>query len=199
MKKKLLVLVLVGVVIGGTFLFLSRVFCPETAAVESIIKEAPNENIEAGQGNMEIVVRKGWTLAEIAQGVGMELEEVIQLNNLASYDIYPGQILKVKPYAAFSVVLVSWYGPKYHGKKMANGEIFNMYNPTIVAHRWLPFGTQVRLTRIDTGAGIEVIVQDRGPYVTNRHFDLSYAAAQKLDMVEDGVVLCKVEVLDWPH
>lgn len=151
------------------------------------------------QGIVEIVVRKGWTLAEIAEGVGMALKELVQLNNLTSYNIYPGRILRVKPYTAFDEVLVSWYGPKYHGRTMANGEIFNMYDPTVCAHKWLPFGTRVRLTRIDTGASIEVMVQDRGPYVANRHFDLSYSAAQKLDMVEEGVVLCKVEILDWPH
>jgi len=82
---------------------------------------------------------------------------------------------------------------------MANGEIFDMYDPSVCAHKWLPFGTKVRLTRVDTGQSVEVIVKDRGPYIPNRHFDLSYAAAKKLDMVKVGVVLCKVEVLDWPR
>ena len=182
------------------FLGITRDHDNSLIAVE--VAEDTNEAVSIDkpeQGIVEIVVRKGWTLEEIAQGVGMELEELMQLNNLTSSIIYPGQILKIKPYTAFNEVLVSWYGKKYHGRIMSNGKPFNMYNSTICAHKWLPFGARVRLTRIDTGASIEVVVQDRGPYVANRHFDLSYAAAKKLDMVKAGVVLCKVEVLDWSH
>ena len=74
-----------------------------------------------------------------------------------------------------------------------------MFDSTIVAHKWLPFGTVVRLTRIDNGKSVIATVKDRGPFVPARHFDLSYAAAKELDMIEAGVVLCKVEVIDWPQ
>ena len=200
MKKKLFVLMLI-VTVSGTFLFLGRFFDQEiTAAItESATGVGPsNENV-VEQRTMEIVVWEGWTLAEIAEAVGMEPKKLMQLNNLTSPIAYPGQTLKVKPYTAFDEVWVSWYGPKYHGKAMASGKVFNMYDPTVCAHKWLPFGTRVRLTRIDTGATVELLVQDRGPYVANRHFDLSYAAAQQLHMIKKGVVLCKVEILDWPH
>ena len=125
----------------------------------------------------------------------MDLEDLMKLNNLRNEDTYPGQVLIVRPYTAFDEVLVSWYGPGFHGKRMANGEIFNMYDASICAHKWLPFNTKVRLTRVDTGQSVEVVVKDRGPYIPNRHFDLSYGAARALNMVEKGVVLCKVEII----
>ncbi|MCD6410564.1 septal ring lytic transglycosylase RlpA family protein [bacterium] len=198
MRKKLLTLVLVGG-LSGIFLFSGYFFNQETAVVagENIADtKVLDENLaKIEQGTIEIVVRKGWTLEEIAQGVGMKLKELMRLNDLRDDNIYPGQVLFAMPYTAFDKVLISWYGPGFHGKRMANGEIFNMYDATICAHKWLPFGTRVRLIRMDTEESIEVVVQDRGPYVANRHFDLSYGAARLLNMVEKGVVLCKVEVI----
>ena len=199
MKSKLGLIVLF---IAALFLFLGLTRDRDKIVAVEVVENTDETAVSIDkpeQGIVEIVVRKGWTLEEIAQGVGMALKDLVQLNKLTSYNIYPGQILKVKPYTAFDEIFVSWYGPKYHGRRMANGEIFNMYDSTVCAHKWLPFGTRVRLVRVDTGASIEVVVQDRGPYVANRHFDLSYAAAKKLDMVKEGVVLCKVEVIDWPQ
>ena len=199
MKSKLGLIVLF---IAALFLFLGLTRDRDKIVAVEVVENTDETAVSIDkpeQGIVEIVVRKGWTLEEIAQGVGMALKDLVQLNNLTSYNIYPGQVLRIKPYTAFDEIFVSWYGPKYHGRRMANGEIFNMYDPTVCAHKWLPFGTRVRLARVDTGASIEVVVQDRGPYVANRHFDLSYAAAKKLDMVKEGVVLCKVEVIDWPQ
>jgi len=204
LRKKLLALVLVGTAIGA-FLLLGRFFNRETAVIEAVENvsnaQVLNENLTVEQGaiEIEIVVRRGWSLKEIARGIGMDLEELIKLNGLKSTDVYPGQVLLAMPYTAFDKVLVSWYGPGFHGKTMANGRVFNMYDASVCAHKWLPFGTRVRLTRLDTGKSVELVVQDRGPYVANRHFDLSYAAARALNMVEKGVALCKVEIIGRPH
>jgi len=160
-----------------------------------IMQEKHLQNESREEAIVEIVVRPGWSLTEIAEGVGMDLEALMKLNNLTSLTVYPGQILKTVPYSDFDEVLVSWYGPGFHGRVMANGKVFNMYDSSICAHRWLPFGTKVKLTRLDIGRSVTVIVQDRGPYITGRHFDLSYAAAKKLGMIEEGVVRCKVEIL----
>ncbi len=89
----------------------------------------------------------------------------------------------------------SWYGPKFHGKLMANGKPFDMHDPTVVAHRKLKFGTTLRLTNPETHRSIVAIVQDRGPYVPGRSLDVSKAAAEALDFVEDGVTELTVEVL----
>lgn len=155
-----------------------------------------NQSCPCEDQSLEIKVREGWTLSEIAEGVGMTLEHIMELNGIEDPGlIYPGQKLKVEPYSDFNEVLVSWYGLKFHGKTMANGRKFNMNDSTIVAHKWLPFGTQVRLTWVKTGKSIIVVVQDRGPYIKERHFDLSYKAAEDLGMKEEGVAKCKVEII----
>jgi len=88
----------------------------------------------------------------------------------------------------------SWYGKKFHGKKTASGERFNMYGYT-AAHKTLPFGTKVRVTNLDNGKKVVVRINDRGPFVKGRVIDLSYAAAKKIGMLKKGVVPVKVEVV----
>uniref|UniRef100_A0A7V6A3B9 Probable endolytic peptidoglycan transglycosylase RlpA n=1 Tax=Desulfobacca acetoxidans TaxID=60893 RepID=A0A7V6A3B9_9BACT len=84
------------------------------------------------------------------------------------------------------LVSVSWYGSQHQGKLMANGRPFNMYADT-VAHKSLPLGTRLTLTNPATGAAVKVQVTDRGPYVSGRSLDLSYSAARKLGVVQNGV------------
>ncbi|MBW2449058.1 MAG: septal ring lytic transglycosylase RlpA family protein [Deltaproteobacteria bacterium] len=79
----------------------------------------------------------------------------------------------------------SWYGSEFHGKKTANGEIYNMYAMT-AAHKTLPFETLVGVRNIKNNRVIEVRINDRGPFVRGRIIDLSYTAAKKLGMVGPG-------------
>ncbi|MCD6288358.1 MAG: septal ring lytic transglycosylase RlpA family protein [Candidatus Hydrogenedentes bacterium] len=88
----------------------------------------------------------------------------------------------------------SWYGKPYHGRRAANGEIYNMYKLT-AAHKTLPFGTMVRVTNLRNGRHVVVRITDRGPFVKGRIIDLSYKAAKKLDMVKDGVVPVGINIL----
>ncbi|MEM9285902.1 MAG: septal ring lytic transglycosylase RlpA family protein, partial [Pseudomonadota bacterium] len=69
------------------------------------------------------------------------------------------------------------------------------HNGFTAAHRTLPFGTRVRVTRRDTGQSVVVTINDRGPYAHNRVIDLSGAAAERLDMDKVGVATVDVEVL----
>ena len=85
--------------------------------------------------------------------------------------------------------IASWYGPKFHGKKTATGEIFDMYALT-AAHKTLPIPSYAEVTNLKNNRKVIVRINDRGPFVGNRLLDLSYAAAQKLDM--DG--LAPVEI-----
>lgn len=87
--------------------------------------------------------------------------------------------------------IASWYGPGFHGKKTANGEIFDMYAMT-AAHNTLPIPSYAQVTNLDNHRSVIVRINDRGPFVGNRVLDLSYAAAKKLDMHENG--LGKVEI-----
>lgn len=89
---------------------------------------------------------------------------------------------------------LSLYGRAHEGKPTASGEPFDPGKLTM-AHRTLPFGTRVRVTNLENRRSVEVVVNDRGPFVGGRIADLSAAAARRLGMVEDGVVDGIVEVL----
>lgn len=89
-------------------------------------------------------------------------------------------------------VWASWYK---HGTRTANGERYNPYGLT-VAHKTLPFGTILRLTRGDKS--VIVRVNDRGPFIRGRTLDLSLGAAQKLGCIESGICKVNMIVLDKP-
>jgi rare lipoprotein A len=86
----------------------------------------------------------------------------------------------------------SWYGPGFHGKKMANGDRFNQNDASVVAHKTLPFGTQVRITNLDNGNVITATVQDRGPFHKGRCVDVSKAGGEKLGLLGPGTARVSV-------
>ena len=93
--------------------------------------------------------------------------------------------------------IASWYGPGFHGKATASGEIYNQHDFT-AAHQTLPLGTKVMVTNLDNGNSAEVLVNDRGPFAKNRIIDLSYAAAQSINMVGPGTALVRIDVITSP-
>jgi peptidoglycan lytic transglycosylase len=90
--------------------------------------------------------------------------------------------------------LASWYGPKFHGKLTASGEVFNQEKFT-AAHRTLPWGSRVKVTNLANGKSVDVRINDRGPFGKGRIIDLSRAAARALGMVEQGITSVRVEWL----
>jgi rare lipoprotein A len=90
--------------------------------------------------------------------------------------------------------MASWYGPGFRGKKTASGERFWPIKKT-AAHKTLPFGTVVKVTRLDTGQSVRVVINDRGPYAHGRIIDLSRRAARKIDMVQSGTARVRVKVV----
>ena len=88
----------------------------------------------------------------------------------------------------------SWYGHPYHGRRTASGEIYDM-NKLTAAHPTLPLGTRVLVTNLDNGRTVEVRINDRGPFRKNRVLDLSYAAAQRLGAVGEGVIPVSLKIL----
>jgi rare lipoprotein A len=90
--------------------------------------------------------------------------------------------------------VASWYGPKFHGRRTANGEIFNM-NLLTAAHPTLPMPVRVRVTNLENDRSIIVRVNDRGPFKKNREIDLSRRAAEVLGFVEKGTTRVRVEYL----
>ncbi|THB65887.1 MAG: septal ring lytic transglycosylase RlpA family protein, partial [Desulfovibrio sp.] len=90
--------------------------------------------------------------------------------------------------------LCVWYGQEYHGKPTASGELFDM-NAFTAAHKYLPFGTRVLVTRLDTGRSVEVRINDRGPFAPGRIIDVSFAAAQALVITHAGPTPVRIEVV----
>lgn len=93
--------------------------------------------------------------------------------------------------------VASWYGPGFHGKATASGEIYNQ-NDLTAAHQTLPLGTRVMVTNLENTRSTEVLVNDRGPFAKERIIDLSLAAAQAIDMVGPGTALVRIDVLESP-
>jgi len=92
--------------------------------------------------------------------------------------------------------VASWYGTKFHGNLTSNREVYDMYTMT-AAHKTLPLPTYVRVRNLRNDKSIVVRVNDRGPFVNNRIIDLSYAAALKLDMIQDGTSLVEVTAISF--
>jgi rare lipoprotein A len=88
----------------------------------------------------------------------------------------------------------SWYGPGFHGKKTASGEIYNQ-NKLTAAHKTVPLGTKARVTNLENGNSVQVEINDRGPFVQGRIIDLSRAAAEALGFVESGTARVRVELM----
>lgn len=91
--------------------------------------------------------------------------------------------------------LASYYADHLAGNATASGEPYNP-NARTAAHRTLPFGTRVRVTRVDTGDQVTVRINDRGPQQRERIVDLSRRAAEALNMIEAGVVSVTLDVLE---
>lgn len=91
--------------------------------------------------------------------------------------------------------IASYYGERFHLRKTANGEIFNMEKMT-AAHKNLPFGTMLKVTNIKNGRSVRVRINDRLPQTSKRIIDLSKGAAMELEMIRDGIVPIKLEVDD---
>jgi len=106
---------------------------------------------------------------------------------------------EVRPFIASNIQYIdrgmmkaSWYGPRFHGRLTANGEIYDQ-NALTAAHKSFKFGTLLRITNPKTNKSVIVRINDRGPYIPGRQLDLSKAAAEKLNVINSGVKKLKVE------
>lgn len=104
------------------------------------------------------------------------------------------QLVPVITYKPLGIMKASWYGPGFHGRKTANGEIYNQFELT-AAHKSLKFGTLLRLKNFENNKSIIVRINDRGPYIEGRDLDLSYASARALGILKPGVRKVKVELV----
>jgi rare lipoprotein A len=93
--------------------------------------------------------------------------------------------------------IASWYGHPYHGRRAANGEVYDMEKMT-AAHRTLPFGTWLQVKNLSNGKTVTVRITDRGPFVGGRIVDLSHAAAVSIAMIGTGTAKVRCTVVAAP-
>jgi rare lipoprotein A len=91
--------------------------------------------------------------------------------------------------------VASWYSNDFHGSRTSSGEKYDKDSFT-AAHRMLPYGTIIKVTNTKNGRSAYVRVNDRGPHKASRKIDMSYAAAKKIGMINDGVARVRLEIMD---
>ncbi len=119
--------------------------------------------------------------------------------NPSSYKV-KGENYKVLPFSNGFVEtgIASWYGSDFHGERTSNGEIYDMFGMT-AAHKRLPIPSYVKVTNLKNKRSVVLRINDRGPFHDDRVIDLSYAAAQKLDVHQVGTERVKIEAIKTPH
>ncbi len=138
-------------------------------------------------------VQRGDSLWGIARRCGVTVESLVAANGIANPRlIFPGQVLRLSLSAESKLYsIATWYGEDFHGKTMANGETYDMHDPTTCASNWWPLGTRLQVTH--DGRSIAVKVTDRGAF--NHALDLSYAAFKYLANPSQGVIAVQIAVL----
>lgn len=116
---------------------------------------------------------------------------MVMLSCLATFS-HATQLPEPIPIVQYGVA--SWYGEKFHGRKTANGEVYDMFQLT-AAHKFAPLGIHAIVTDLRTGRSVRVRINDRGPFIGQRILDLSYASARQLGMLQRGLAKVKVRFL----
>lgn len=91
--------------------------------------------------------------------------------------------------------VASWYGEPFHGRRAASGVVYDMDAMT-AAHQTIPFGTRVRVDNRDNDRSVELVVNDRGPFVRGRILDVSRAGARALGMIGPGTARVRITIVD---
>jgi rare lipoprotein A len=126
----------------------------------------------------------------VPEGSGAPAQPTLDENGLSRYgnpefyDVMGRRYFPLKSARGFKERgVASWYGPDFHGKLTSTRETYDMHQMT-GAHKLLPLPTWVEVTNLANGRKVSLRVNDRGPFVDDRIIDLSYAAAQALDVVD---------------
>jgi len=128
-------------------------------------------------------------------GSGVPATPPSQQGNPSSYVVFGKRYYVLDNSAGFvQRGVASWYGTKFHGRQTSSGEIYNMHAMT-AAHKTLPIPVYVHVKNLDNGRSAVVRVNDRGPFISGRIIDLSYAAAQKLGVDGPGTANVEISVL----
>jgi len=157
-------------------------------------QQVPKQNATNKSNQQEKVIEHTLKAGETLWGLAVKkyhvhIEDIMADNGISDpRSLHIGQKLKIHlpESTGEEPVVASWYGRAFHGKPMANGDIYDM-NAATIAHKEMPLGTRVELKNTKTGESVLAVVTDRGPYVEGRDVDLSYGLAKKLSLVEQGV------------
>ena len=117
------------------------------------------------------------------------------MNNYSRAFFFPLFLLISLSVSAQEFGLASYYSDRYHGRETAYGEVYDKTKLTC-SHKKHPYGTLLKITRLDNKESVVCKVIDKGPYTKGRIVDLSKAAAEKIDLIKDGVAEVKVEVIN---
>jgi len=126
-----------------------------------------------------------------AQGPNISEAKPAPVSSVQKQSEVRKQVGKTKPY---QVGTASWYGATFQGKETASGEKYNMYDMT-AASLTLPMGTYVKVTNLHNGKAVVVRINDRGPVVPGRIIDVSYGAAQALQMKAHGLQRVRLDLV----
>ena len=123
------------------------------------------------------------------------LLRVVLLTFLVSVPVYQNKGFALEHYS--NIGIASWYGINFQGKTTASGRPFDMHELT-AAHKFLPFGTIVKVVNLRNGKEVIVNIIDRGPFSKKRIIDLSHAAAKSIGLLKKGIAKVKIEVISPP-
>ena len=172
----------------------------ETSKPNRTTSVAASSSWEETKNAAEVTVEKekasqGSVMVTNLNTIYQNKEENLNVNskNKEVSDTFEKVIEEREKYTHFQTGMASYYGGSWHGKKTANGEIFNE-NSLTAAHKTLPFGTKVKVTNLDNGKSVVVRINNRGPYSKGRVIDLSKAAFSKIASTSKGVTRVKLEV-----
>lgn len=145
-------------------------------------------------GNIDLEDKDGQSLGNAILEV--EADEGPDISHKYKYKVRGKQYKVFRSSKNFQQIgTASWYGPGFHGKKTANGEVYNMHAMT-AAHKTLPLGCKVQVTNLRNGKKIVVRINDRGPFHGGRVIDLSKTAAKKLGMLNSGHTKVHIKIID---
>lgn len=125
-----------------------------------------------------------------------KVESYSKYGNPKTYTVFGVKYRTLATHIGYSEIgIASWYGKKFHGKLTSSREVYDMYKIT-AAHKSLPIPCYAKVTNLKNNKSLIVRVNDRGPFKKGRIIDLSYAAAKKLDFVNEGTAQVLVEAID---
>lgn len=136
----------------------------------------------------------------VAGEEALNLEAVADSSDAGAEEVPPPTFevtdpTKISTKHAYQVGRASYYGKRFHGRRTAKGDIFDISQMT-AAHPRLPLGTLIKVTNLENGRAVEVEVNDRGPFSRRRVLDVSLEAARRLDMVRKGSAKVMIEIVE---